>query len=404
MCDLLNDQTNNRVVQLYPTIHYCNTQRYQISRKKRLVYLYLNLREKYQFKLACSSFFTWKGYHILSVQRRRVLSKVIRRRFLFRWNQIANKIRVKQRTILKIIIYRWWLFTENRKERRKVNRMARNHWSRYRYRSVITAWRSITIREQGHIRTPKFLRRRECRVIETHEDNPLGSQRLTLDKQLSCKVRNLNYRNYSSIDYRKWSTKKDPLAFESPTSLPRLSIPFQMSTSIESLEKNFSLGPPIPLSGNFPFKHQRFQDPSTIRSTISSRRMINKISNFRDLDESYREIGEKKLIFDNRHPKYHDFSSTRSNQNPSGQTKRSCFQSEESFSKASRKLYWIDEAMSKADHLAEYTRPYQKSTIAEEKLTKCTANFQFGDSCKTAKGVNQFPVRWNAIGAEKERQ
>ncbi len=308
--------------------------------------------------------------------------------------------------MLKIIIYRWWLFTENRKERRKINVAVRDHWSRYRYRLVMTTWRSITVREQGRIRTPRFLRRRESSAGEIYQSNSVDSgcklQRSTYPKSFSCNVRNFTHCDRSSIDYSNWNdTKNDSLlAINSTIISPQLSVPFQRSSFSKSLGKNFSLGSPLPVSSNLPSKCRRLHESSTNRSTNSSSGgIINKMASLRDLDDSYKTIGEKKLKFDYQLQGHRGSYSRHSNQNLSRQTERSCFQSEASFSKTSGKLAWIDEAMSKAIHQVDQSYPRRKFTIAEEKKD---CKFENLHGYKTTKGANRFASGLNVIDAKKK--
>ena len=103
----------------------------------------------------------WKRYGMIEKKKRRILSRVVRRRILLKWNHFVFLERKNEIIFRKIILNRWRIFADDRIERRSIAFRAMRHWARYLCGVVLRSWNAVATKERGRLRSP-VSRYRHC--------------------------------------------------------------------------------------------------------------------------------------------------------------------------------------------------------------------------------------------------
>lgn len=79
---------------------------------------------------------------------------------LTNWKMVVDNTKQDEILLLKIIINRWWMYTQDMLDRRRVRKVAYNYWVERRLKSCFSKWRSFTENQQLRVKSSTFEGRR----------------------------------------------------------------------------------------------------------------------------------------------------------------------------------------------------------------------------------------------------
>lgn len=72
------------------------------------------------------------------------------------WSRIAFSIKHDRELLLKIIVNRWWIYTQDMLEKKRLRKVATSQWKQFKLKSSFVRWISFVENERDRLRTPRF--------------------------------------------------------------------------------------------------------------------------------------------------------------------------------------------------------------------------------------------------------
>jgi hypothetical protein len=118
------------------------------------------IQRSYKSRLLIRSMRCWTKYH-QSIKLAGLVLRNSRRRFLLtRWKMVVDNIKQDEILLMKIIVNRWWMYTQDILDRRRVRKDAHDHWANRRLKSCFSKWTSFTVNQRLRMKAPMFENRR----------------------------------------------------------------------------------------------------------------------------------------------------------------------------------------------------------------------------------------------------
>jgi hypothetical protein len=100
-----------------------------------------------------------KNQRFINLAKIRVMNNR-KRMILTNWKMVVDNIKQDEILLLKIIINRWWMHTQDMLDRRRVRKVTYNYWVERRLKSCFSKWRSISEDKRLRVKSSSFGDRR----------------------------------------------------------------------------------------------------------------------------------------------------------------------------------------------------------------------------------------------------
>lgn len=81
-----------------------------------------------------------------------VLRNCYKRFLLTKWKMVVDNIKQDEILLLKIIVNRWWMYTQDMLDRRRARKAAYDHWAKRRLELCFSKWKSYTENQRLRIK------------------------------------------------------------------------------------------------------------------------------------------------------------------------------------------------------------------------------------------------------------
>lgn len=161
---------------------------------------------------------------------------------------VVDNTKQNEILLLKIIINRWWMHTQDMLDRRRVRKVAHRYWIERRLKSCFRKWRSFTENQRLRLRASKFETRRISpsapfdTVLRCSQD----LRRISNSQQLFTKLPKMTSTSFRYSSVPRMSMKKSSIDYFDVNLRPR-----SMSRSLSPISH---CGKPFQLSHHSPFR------------------------------------------------------------------------------------------------------------------------------------------------------
>lgn len=171
-----------------------------------------------------------------------------KRMILSNWKMVVDNTKQNEILLLKIIINRWWMHTQDMLDRRRVRKVAHRYWMERRLKSCFSKWRSFTENQRLRLRASKFETRRisPSAPFDTVLRRSQDLRRIGNTQQLFTKLPKMTSTSFRYSSVPRMSMKKSSIDYYDDNLRPRA-----MSRSLSPISH---CRKPFQSSHHYPFR------------------------------------------------------------------------------------------------------------------------------------------------------